>query len=97
LLHLFDGSFDPLALVYGEVIHHYYPSSPPLRGDDGLEVTLNALPFTTHSTPRIPPTDERFCVEHVYRFRLAGGKVAEHWSVWDDLGQMTQLGLIPEP
>lgn len=45
----------------------------------------------------IPPTGKHFSVEHVHWFRLADGKVAEHWNVRDDLGHMTQLGLLPEP
>jgi predicted ester cyclase len=45
----------------------------------------------------IPPTSKLFSVEHVHWLRLADGMVVEHWSVRDDLGQMTQLDLIPEP
>jgi steroid delta-isomerase-like uncharacterized protein len=30
-------------------------------------------------------------------FRLADGRIAEHWCNWDTLGLMQQLGLIPQP
>ena len=43
----------------------------------------------------IPPTGERFAVEQVHWFRVADGKVAEHWAVRDDLGPMRQIGAIP--
>jgi steroid delta-isomerase-like uncharacterized protein len=43
----------------------------------------------------IPPTGERFAVQQVHWFRVAGGKVAEHWAVRDDLGMMRQLGVRP--
>ena len=36
----------------------------------------------------IPPTGKRFSVDHVHRFRLADGKLVEHWSVRDDPEQM---------
>jgi predicted ester cyclase len=40
------------------------------------------------------PTGKEFSVEHIHIWRLADGKVIEHWSVRDDLGQALQLGLF---
>ena len=44
----------------------------------------------------IAPTRERFAVQQVHWFRVAEGKVAEHWAVRDDLGMMRQLGITPK-
>jgi predicted ester cyclase len=41
------------------------------------------------------PTGKEFAAEHIHIWRLEDGKVIEHWSVRDDLGQALQLGLIP--
>jgi predicted ester cyclase len=43
----------------------------------------------------IPPTGERFAAQQSRWFRVADGKVAEHWAVRDDLGMMKQLGVMP--
>jgi predicted ester cyclase len=40
------------------------------------------------------PTGKEFAAEHIHIWRLEDGKVIEHWSVRDDLGQALQLGLI---
>jgi len=40
------------------------------------------------------PTGKQFAAEHIHIWRLKDGKVIEHWSVRDDLGQALQLGLI---
>jgi predicted ester cyclase len=40
------------------------------------------------------PTGKEYEVEHIHIWRLEDGKVIEHWSVRDDLGQALQLGLI---
>jgi predicted ester cyclase len=40
------------------------------------------------------PTGKEYAVEHIHIWRLEEGKVIEHWSVRDDLGQALQLGLI---
>jgi predicted ester cyclase len=42
-----------------------------------------------------PATGKPFAVKQIHIWRLEDGKVIEHWSVRDDLGQAFQLGLIP--
>jgi predicted ester cyclase len=41
-----------------------------------------------------PPTGKEFAAEHIHIWRMEDGKVIEHWSVRDDLGQALQLGLL---
>jgi predicted ester cyclase len=41
-----------------------------------------------------PPTGKEFGTKQIHIWRLEDGKVIEHWSVRDDLGQALQLGLI---
>jgi predicted ester cyclase len=36
-------------------------------------------------------------VAAVHLFRIEGGKIAEQWCVWDTLGMMQQLGVVPLP
>ena len=43
----------------------------------------------------IPPTGERVAVQQSHWFRVADGKLSEHWAVRDDLGMMRQLGVMP--
>jgi steroid delta-isomerase-like uncharacterized protein len=44
----------------------------------------------------IPPTGKVIAVEAVDIVRVQDGKVVEHWGVFDEMGMMRQLGLIPE-
>lgn len=39
----------------------------------------------------IEPTGQPFDVEHAHAFRLAEGKIAEHWAIRDDLTMHGQL------
>jgi predicted ester cyclase len=41
------------------------------------------------------PTGKAFAVRHMYLWRIADGKIAEHWGTRDDLGMLGQLGLLP--
>jgi len=43
------------------------------------------------------PTGKRVEVLHFHSFRIAGGEIAEHAAVRDDLEMMFQLGLVPRP
>jgi predicted ester cyclase len=42
------------------------------------------------------PTGRAFAVRHIYIWRIAGGKIADHWGSRDDLGLLGQLGLLPD-
>jgi predicted SnoaL-like aldol condensation-catalyzing enzyme len=39
------------------------------------------------------PTGNDFAVRHIYIWRVADGKIVEHWGSRDDLGLLSQLGL----
>jgi steroid delta-isomerase-like uncharacterized protein len=41
-----------------------------------------------------PPTGRTFEVTSVGIFRVAGGRLAEHWGVFDQLGMLGQLGAL---
>lgn len=69
-----------------------------LIGDDGLA----AARFTFHGTHTgdfqgIPPTGKAVTMTGMAFWRLAGGRIAEHWVELDTIGLMQQLGAIPGP
>jgi predicted ester cyclase len=45
----------------------------------------------------IPPTGKQVRIGGISIFRLAEGKIAEHWEQLDRLALMQQLGVIPAP
>ena len=53
----------------------------------------------THKTELmgIPPTGKSVHVSAVSILRIANGKIAEQWCVWDTLGMLQQLGVAPMP
>jgi predicted ester cyclase len=40
------------------------------------------------------PTGREFATKQIHIWRIENGKVIEHWSVRDDLGQALELGLL---
>jgi steroid delta-isomerase-like uncharacterized protein len=45
----------------------------------------------------IPPSGRQFAFSATAIFRIAGGKIAEHWGEEDSVGWLQQLGAIPAP
>lgn len=43
----------------------------------------------------IPPTGKAGTTTGIHIFRIADGKIVEHWGNSDDMGMMQQLGVIP--
>lgn len=43
----------------------------------------------------IPPTGKQVSITGMFIFRFENGKVVEHWEIFDQLGMMQQLGVIP--
>jgi steroid delta-isomerase-like uncharacterized protein len=77
---------------------------PDLRAEiqgmvaEGDEVWVHAVMTGTHTGEflGIAPTGKAFNVVAFDRVRVRDGKAVEHWGASDDLGMMTQLGVIPE-
>jgi predicted ester cyclase len=45
----------------------------------------------------VPATGARIAVEAITIFRIAGGQIAEEWTVWDALGLLQHVGAVPVP
>jgi ketosteroid isomerase-like protein len=45
----------------------------------------------------LEPTGKPIEVDAISVFRIADGKIAEEWTVWDALGLMQQVGAVPAP
>jgi steroid delta-isomerase-like uncharacterized protein len=45
----------------------------------------------------IPATGRKVRVDAITIHRMSGGKIAETWEVWDTLGFLQQLGVVPAP
>ena len=65
--------------------------------EDGNTVVTRWTGGGTHTTDLagIPATGKKAAVEGIWIHRLASGKIVESWNVWDTLGMLQQLGVVP--
>jgi predicted ester cyclase len=63
---------------------------------DGDTVAVLGMMVGTHEGELmgIAPTGRRVVARQSHWFRVAEGRVAEHWAVRDDLGMLQQLGVV---
>jgi predicted ester cyclase len=45
----------------------------------------------------IPPTGKQVAVTGMVISRFAAGKVVEDWEIFDQMGLLQQLGVVPTP
>ena len=64
---------------------------------DGQTVAVRGTMVGTHEgvLMGIAPTGKRVAAQQSHWFRVADGKITEHWAVRDDLSMMRQLGIMP--
>lgn len=68
---------------------------------DGDRVVCRVSIEGTNSGPlpfpnaKVGGTGKRFKTEQIHIFRVANGKIVEHWAGRDDIGMLRQLGLPP--
>jgi steroid delta-isomerase-like uncharacterized protein len=84
---------------YKHLVRWMHTAFPDLRYDiediitEGDKVATFVTFSGTHTGPLgdLDPTVRQVSVKQAHWFRLADGKVAEAWSVRDDLGMMQQI------
>jgi predicted ester cyclase len=65
----------------------------------GDKVVQRVVMSGRHAGPLMghEPTGKKFAVRHIYIWRIADGKIVDHWGSRDDLGLLGQLELIELP
>lgn len=66
---------------------------------EGDKVVLRFTLRGTHKSEfmGIPATGKDIAVPGVIIYRIAGGKIAQHWIQTDAVGMLQQLGVMPQP
>ncbi len=75
----------------------YHVIEDMIAEGDKVVTRLSAYGTQTGELFGIPPTGKQMSMTGIAIYRIANGKIVEHWSEIDNLGVMQQLGVVPPP
>jgi steroid delta-isomerase-like uncharacterized protein len=89
-----DGMAEVVA-VYQEGVEGHWEIEEMFSAGDRVAVRWTGSGTHVGEVNGIPPTGKDVRVDALSIFRMEGGKIAEMWEVWDTLGFLQQLGVVP--
>lgn len=82
---------------YQEALNGHWQIEEMFSTDDRVAVRWTGSGRHTGELNGIPPTDREARVDAISVHRMSGDRIAETWEVWDTLGFLQQLGVVPQP
>jgi steroid delta-isomerase-like uncharacterized protein len=81
--------------VYQESVDGHWQIEDLFSAGDKVVVRWTGSGTHNGELNGIPPTGKPIKVDAITIHRMAGGKIAETWEVWDTLGLLQQIGVVP--
>jgi steroid delta-isomerase-like uncharacterized protein len=80
---------------YQEAVNGHWSIEDIFSADDKVVVRWVGTGTHVGEINGIPPTGRSVRVDAISIHRMESGKIAETWEVWDTLGFLQQLGVVP--
>jgi predicted ester cyclase len=81
--------------VYQDAVEGHWEIEDIFSADDKVVVRWTGTRRHVAELNGIPPTGKRIRVDAITIHRMVGKTIAETWEVWDTLGLLQQLGVVP--
>jgi len=81
--------------VYQDGVEGHWQIEDLFSTDDKVVVRWTGSGTHVAEVNSIPATGKKVRVDAITIHRMVGGKIAETWEVWDTLGFLQQLGVVP--
>lgn len=92
-----EGVKARVALYQDAVDGHWDVQELISAGDDRVIARWTGRGTHRGELMGVEPTGKPIEVDAISVFRIADGKIAEEWTVWDALGLLQQVGAVPAP
>lgn len=89
-----QGMIDVIS-VYQEGVNGHWDIQEIFSSGDRVVVRWIGSGTHVGEVNGIPPTGKDVRVDAISIHRVSGGKIAETWEVWDTLGFLQQIGVVP--
>ncbi len=81
--------------AYQEGVDGHWQIDDIFSSDDKVVVRWTGSGTHVGDVNGIAPTGKKISVDAISIHRMPAGKIAETWEVWDTLGFLQQLGVVP--
>lgn len=81
--------------AYQENVEGHWQIEEIFSAGDRVVVRWTGSGTHTGEINGIPPTGKKIKVDAISIHQMRDGKIAETWEVWDTLGFLQQLGVVP--
>ena len=81
--------------VYQDGVEGHWQIEDIFSTDDNVVVRWTGSGTHVGEVNGIAATGKKLSVDAITIHRMAGGKIAETWEVWDTLGFLQQIGVVP--
>ena len=81
--------------VYQDGVNGHWQIEEMFSAGDRVVVRWTGSGTHVGEVNGIPPTGKDLRVDAITIHRMADGKIAETWEVWDTLGFLQQIGVVP--
>jgi len=81
--------------VYQNGVEGHWNIEEIFSTDDRVVVRWTGSGTHSGEVNGIPPTGKKIRVDAIAIHRMRDGKIAESWEVWDTLGFLQQIGVVP--
>lgn len=90
-----DGMKQLTAMYYTAFRDAHWTMDETIATDDVVITRFTGSGTQTAELMGIPATGRRVAVKGIWIHRVRDGKIQESWNVWDTLGMLQQLGVVP--
>lgn len=92
-----DGFLQHNNLFVAAFSDRHYDVQDLIAEEDKVMARVTWRGMHSGSFQGLPPTDRRIVISAFIIERIRDGKMVEHWSLFDQMSMMQQLGLVPPP
>ena len=89
-----DGMAEVIA-TYQEGVEGHWQIEEIFSAGDRVVVRWTGSGTHVAEVMGIPPTGKTLSIDAITIHRMDNGKIAETWEVWDTLGFLQQIGVVP--
>lgn len=90
-----EGMKQVIATYHNAVPDSHWKVYDTILSDDKIVTRWEGSGHQEKELNGIPPTGRAVKVEGIWIHRISDNKIVESWNVWDVLGMLQQLGVVP--